>query len=69
MWSQWLGGLDFLADRSPQTAQSAVSAGHMQKTIKELRKRVRSRLSLLRQLSSLGMFKYLMGIVYLFRFH
>ncbi|KAL5016146.1 hypothetical protein ScPMuIL_005735 [Solemya velum] len=53
LWAQWLGGLDFLADRNLQRPQSAVSAGHMQKTIKELRKRVSSRLSLLRQLSSL----------------
>ncbi|KAJ8313100.1 hypothetical protein KUTeg_010473 [Tegillarca granosa] len=53
LWAQWLSGLQFLGDECPQKAQNSISSAHMQQTIKKLRKRIRSRLSLLKQLSSL----------------
>ncbi|XP_041347683.1 THO complex subunit 5 homolog A-like isoform X2 [Gigantopelta aegis] len=53
MWAQWLGGLQFLSDGPSDKARSSVSASHMQETIKQLRRRIRARLSLLKQLASL----------------
>ncbi|KAK3083868.1 hypothetical protein FSP39_004365 [Pinctada imbricata] len=62
LWAQWLSGLQFLGTDSPQVSQSslsstrvpqsAVSSAHMQQTIKRLRDRIQSRLSLLKQLAS-----------------
>ena len=54
MWAQWLGGLQFLSDGPSDKAKSSMSASHMQETIKQLRRRIRARLSLLKQLASLG---------------
>ena len=57
-WVQWLCGLQFLAEaaeKQPQSAQPAVSATHMEDTIKRLRRRLKARLSLQQQLASLGM--------------
>ncbi|XP_046356426.1 THO complex subunit 5 homolog [Haliotis rufescens] len=53
MWAQWLGGLQFLGDNGLEKAKSSVSASYMQQTIKKLRRRIKSRLSLLQQLASL----------------
>ncbi|XP_033747384.1 THO complex subunit 5 homolog isoform X2 [Pecten maximus] len=53
LWAQWLGGLQFLDHDSPLKAQSSISSAHMQQTVKLLRRRIRSRTSLLQQLASL----------------
>ena len=64
MWAQWLGGLQFLDLTESDTpsgsadltvrAKTSVSATYMQQTIKRMRQRLKARLGLLRQLSSLG---------------
>lgn len=54
LWAQWLAGLQFLDQDNPIKAQSSISSAHMQQTIKLLRRRIKSRSSLLKQLSALG---------------
>ncbi|XP_013387821.1 THO complex subunit 5 homolog A-like isoform X1 [Lingula anatina] len=51
LWVQWLSGLQFLT-ASPLT-NDQVSSSHMEETIRRLRRRVASRLSLQKQLASL----------------
>ncbi|KAI0221809.1 THO complex subunit 5-like protein [Lamellibrachia satsuma] len=54
LWVQWLCGLNFLdVSCSTATASAAFSASHMQTTIKRLRRRLRARLSLQKQLLSI----------------
>ena len=53
LWAQWLSGLQFLNNKSSKVADVSVSSINMQQTIKRLRRRIKSRLSLLKQLSSL----------------
>ncbi|XP_071180226.1 THO complex subunit 5 homolog isoform X2 [Mytilus edulis] len=54
LWAQWLSGLQFLNNnKSSKVADSSVSSENMQQTIKRLRRRIKSRLSLLKQLASL----------------
>ena len=53
LWAQWLSGLQFLNNKSSKVADVSVSSVNMQQTIKRLRRRIKSRLSLLKQLSSL----------------
>ena len=64
MWAQWLGGLQFLDITDSDSAsgfsgmtvraKTSVSATYMQQTIKRLRQRLKARLGLLQQLTSLG---------------
>ncbi|KAL4224020.1 THO complex subunit 5 [Mactra antiquata] len=53
LWAQRMGGLQFLQGDPPNAPQTSVSYHTMQSTILKLRKRVQSRLALVKQLSSL----------------
>ena len=56
MWAQWLAGLQFLSDDVKNGI--SLSASHMQNTIQLLRHRIKARLSLLKQLVSLGKYTF-----------
>jgi THO complex subunit 5 len=76
LWVQWLCGIQVLSVCDDQPASSgapqlSLSAIHMEGTIKRLRKRMKHRLSLHRQLSALGMFRmdthlFIMFLILLF---
>ncbi|XP_045172199.2 THO complex subunit 5 homolog [Mercenaria mercenaria] len=53
LWAQRMGGLQFLNGEPPQAPKSSVSSQTMQGTIRKLRKRIQSRLALLKQLNAL----------------
>jgi THO complex subunit 5 len=56
LWAQWLCGLQFLSQATdkPNQPRAEVSASHIEATIHRLRKRVKARLSLQKQLAALG---------------
>ena len=39
LWVQWLSGLEYLNESEVQKAQAALTASHMEETIKRLRNR------------------------------
>ncbi|XP_061178240.1 THO complex subunit 5 homolog isoform X1 [Saccostrea echinata] len=49
LWAQWLGGLQFLENNAVNTPEEDISFTHMQETIRRLKRRVRSRLCLMKQ--------------------
>ena len=58
-WAQWLAGLDFLTQDGVDSVQAStsVSSSHMEATVKALKARVKSRLTLNQQLLCLGMLR------------
>lgn len=53
LWAQRMGGLQFLDGEPLHAPRAAISTQSMQCTVKKLRKRIQSRLALLKQLSAL----------------
>lgn len=53
IWAQWMGGLQFINGEGQKCCMSSVSSGNMQLTMKKIHRRIKSRLSLLKQLNSL----------------
>ena len=64
LWVQSLCGLQFLMDEEArpvkERAQASISASHMEETLTHLRQRVQARLSLQKQLASLGVLSQLL---------
>ncbi|XP_052829641.1 THO complex subunit 5 homolog A [Octopus bimaculoides] len=56
LWAQWIAGLQFLSN--DVKSGSSLSSSHMQNTIELLRRRIQARLSLLKQLVSLGLYHF-----------
>jgi THO complex subunit 5 len=54
LWAQRMGGLQFLDGEPSKAPKSSISSQTIQCTVKKLRKRIQSRLALLKQLSALG---------------
>lgn len=66
LWVQWLCGMQVLSvcdDQPTGTPQLSLSEIHMEGTIKRLRQRMKHRLSLHRQLSSLGLSLGVFGLL------
>ena len=56
LWAQWLCGLQFLVEsHTLQKSQTPLMTSQMEETIRRLRHRIQSRLSLQKQLSVLGL--------------
>ena len=56
LWVQWICGLNNLPSEKPQVSitDSAISMKHFQTVIQHIRKRIKGRLSLQKQLQQLG---------------